>query len=743
MDVVRLLSRSTNLSKKVSKGKEAPAIKLPSSGSAVNPQLFHDAVPESRGKKRKRSEAKVEHAEDTEIEDEDVDFFASKSSASKPKKSASKDDSRGLEKTETSRSPPNLLDEDDCRQILRSHRLKVALLPPIDPPKKKTKKSKKRKDGKDETLKKDPKPLYPQPLVAFRDLYSTYGIATRLGENLRREAYKVPTEVQMGSLPLLLCPEKALGATAQAMSMSDKSSGPNLLAIAPTGSGKTLAFLIPAINGIYQHKRLATQSEKAAHSLQAIVVAPTKELANQIVNEAKKLSVGMGIKVVGMRKGMQVVRKDEHKAEDDGSDEESESEEEQNDEDSEDEKNEKEEGETRKKISKQPVTNADILVTTPLILLHALETASPTEHHPLPTVRTLILDEADVLLDPLFREQTLGIWNACTSPLLRVTLWSATMGSNIESLTTTQISTRHQKLNLTTPLANTVRLVVGLKDSALPTISHRLTYCATEPGKLLALRQLLHPTARSTTTDTALQSLRPPFLVFTQTIPRAIALHSELLYDIPLSAGGSSRLAVLHSSLSDSARSNIMTRFRSGEVWVLITTDILSRGVDFKGVNGVVNYDVPNSAASYIHRVGRTGRAGREGGIAVTLYTKDDIPFVRAIATVIAASERAAGIKEEDSTVKTWLLDSLPKPTKEMKKKIKLRGVESRRTMVGKGKDSKGNNGTVISTKSGYERKLEHRRRGAIEGSRRRKEQAGDDEGGDDSGSGEEWSGVE
>ena len=54
-----------------------------------------------------------------------------------------------------------------------------------------------------------------------------------------------------------------------------------------------------------------------------------------------------------------------------------------------------------------------------------------------------------------------------------------------------------------------------------------------------------------------------------------------------------------------------MSNFRAGKTWILITTDLLSRGIDFRGVNGVVNYDIPTTAASYVHRAGRTGRAGR------------------------------------------------------------------------------------------------------------------------------------
>jgi ATP-dependent RNA helicase DDX52/ROK1 len=382
------------------------------------------------------------------------------------------------------------------------------------------------------------------------------------------------------------------------------------------------------------------------------------------------------------------------------------------------------EGQAANNVNKgqsESVAKADILVSTPGLLLSAI-TANPSGNTSLPTVRTLVLDEADVLLDPLFRDQVLGIWDSCTNEELRVTLWSATMGSNIESLASETIQSRHKMLGLTSDV-QTVRLVVGLKDSAIPNIKHKLTYAATEPGKLLALRQLVHPTAKLA--DGA-QSLRPPFLIFTQTIPRAIALHSELLYDIPVEAGGSSRIAVLHSDLSDSARDSVMTRFRKGEVWILITTDILSRGVDFKGINGVVNYDVPNSGAAYIHRVGRTGRAGRDGGMAITLYTKEDIPYVKNIANIIAASEKQAGLSPSESSMQKWFLDALPNPSKSEKKELKMHGVKARQgghmkadvNSKGRGAQAK----MQISTKSGYERKLEHNRRGAIQGSRRRAE---------------------
>ncbi|CAL3973736.1 unnamed protein product [Diplocarpon coronariae] len=705
MDILKLLSRSTKKPGKSGPGNDASA-RLPSAGVTANPQLYQDAIPDSRGQKRKRPE-RVEVLTPSE-EDENVDFFAPKNAAPKPKKTTPGDNA-----TKEAR----LLDEEECCQILKSHRLKLTLLPSGEEPGKKSTQSKRGKVSKKIATKAEYKRLYPQPLLAFGDLKSIYGISGRMAENLAQQAYKIPTEVQMASLPLLLRPEVALRESA------DVGGDVDLLAVAPTGSGKTLAFLIPVVNQIVQRRR--EEEDKGLHILEALVIAPTKELAAQIANEAKKLSLGTGVKVAGMKKGMRIVA--------DGSTPHDES--------------SREDDDGAERETSQPIAKSDLLITTPGLLRSALSSSSKAPA-PLPTVKSLILDEADVLLDPLFREQTLSIWAACTHPSLRVTLWSATMGSNIEALASSTIASRRTLLSL--PATPIIRLVVGLKDSAIPNITHRLIYAATEPGKLLALRQLLHPTAGP---DPHAITLRPPFLVFTQTIPRAIALHSELLYDIPPEAGGSSRLAVLHSDLSDSARAAVMTRFRAGEIWILITTDILSRGVDFRGVNGVVNYDVPNCGAAYIHRVGRTGRGGRDGGVAVTLYTKEDIPHVKNVANIIAASEKQADKPASEAGMPPWLLDVLPKPSKEEKRRLKAHGVAARLGPLGQRGGERGGEGRgkgksnpgarmQISTKSGYERQLANKKRGAIAGSQRRAKMGGgavDPPAADDG----EWAGLE
>ncbi|KAK1752552.1 P-loop containing nucleoside triphosphate hydrolase protein [Echria macrotheca] len=711
---------------------------LPSAGARPNPQLYHDEIPgaSQRGKKRKRKGSKktdddaVPENEDGDVSDGDVDFFAPKEEQKDSQTNRVVDEDEVQQK----KRKPKLLDREECRAVLRSHRLKFTVLSGSgvggeedEPARKKVKgkkKGDKREEDDDKKGKKEKLQVYPQPLRAFGELRYTYDLHTTVSDNIVRQGFRVPTEVQMGSLPLLLRPGMALGDAEVNVER-----GVDFLGIAPTGSGKTISFLIPAIDGILKRRREGDEE----HVMEAVVVAPTRELASQIVNEGRKLAIGTGVRVVLMKRSLRLAAEDLAKGE------EHEQEDNEDEESGESEAEESEGSEDEHDQGAKPVAKVDILVTTPKILLNFLSGEKApgkkvTVRKAMPSVRSLILDEADVLLDPLFRKQTMAIWRACTNPDLNLTCWSATMASNIESLVAKELEKRSKRVGVTRPL---IRLVVGLKDTAVPNITHKLTYTATEQGKLLALRQLLHPVSSADSGP----PLRPPFLVFTQTIERAQALHDELQYDIPLEAGGSARVAVLHSSLGDSARSKIMARFRAGEVWVLITTDVLARGVDFAGVNGVVNYDVPGSAAAYVHRAGRTGRAGREGGVAVTFYTKDDIPFVKSVANVIAASEKQASkTGTEGATVQKWLLDALPKVAKEDKRKLKVRGVESRRQG---GKAS-------ITTKSTWERRRENNRLGAIEASKRRKRMAaqsavgdaerdGDGEGGE----AEEWSGLE
>lgn len=110
-------------------------------------------------------------------------------------------------------------------------------------------------------------------------------------------------------------------------------------------------------------------------------------------------------------------------------------------------------------------------------------------------------------------------------------------------------------------------------------------------------------------------------LIFVQEKQRAIDLFKELVYE-------DVNVDMIHADRSKLQRDTVVKKFRAGEVWVLIATDLMARGIDFKGVNMVINYDFPPSAVEYIHRVGRTGRAGRTGK-AITFFTLRDRPMLR------------------------------------------------------------------------------------------------------------------
>ena len=258
---------------------------------------------------------------------------------------------------------------------------------------------------------------------------------------------------------------------------------------------------------------------------------------------------------------------------------------------------------TRELASQTKRVWVDVVITTPLRLGHSLGTKGGVD---LSQVTMLILDEADKLLETGFLEQVDTLLAACTHPQLVRALFSATLPEGVEQLGRSV-------------MASPLRITVGERGAASANVSQRLVYCGNEQGKLLAMRQLLRD-----------GGLTPPCLVFVQSKERAQQLVKELAYEhVPLRA--------IHADMSQAKRDAAVDGFRTGKVWVLIATDLLARGIDFVGVNAVINYDFPLSPVQYVHRIGRTGRAMRQGS-AVTLFTETDAPQLRSVVNVMRAS---------------------------------------------------------------------------------------------------------
>eukprot|EP00947_MAST-08B_sp_MAST-8B-sp1_P006093 g6093.t1 len=259
----------------------------------------------------------------------------------------------------------------------------------------------------------------------------------------------------------------------------------------------------------------------------------------------------------------------------------------------------------------------DLLIATPMRLVHLLKEDGIS----LARTEIVVLDEADKLLEMGFIDQVDEVLAAVTHPEATKALFSATMPPAIEELA--EITLRDR-----------VTVTVGAKNAGATTVKQRLQFVGREQGKLLSVRQLVQ------------DGLKPPVIIFVQSKDRAAALFKELIYD-------GINVDVIHAERTQSQRDEIVARFRRGEIWVLIATDLMARGMDFKGVNCVINYDFPQSVISYVHRIGRTGRAGRPGE-AITLFTEDDMVLLRSIANVM----RVSGCEVPDWMLKIKKLSS-------------------------------------------------------------------------------------
>lgn len=273
-------------------------------------------------------------------------------------------------------------------------------------------------------------------------------------------------------------------------------------------------------------------------------------------------------------------------------------------------------------------TKVDILLANPLRLLTLVQANKIS----LSNVRWLIIDEADKLFELNFVDQLDGVISACTHKDIIRALFSATLPEKVEELA---------RSILQQPL----RITVGVRNTAALTVTQQLLFVGQEGGKLPTLRQLIKGGA----------SLRPPCLIFMASKDRAMALHRELKFD-----GLSATVDCIHSDQPLASRAKAVENFRSGRTSHLIATDLIARGIDFIGVSTVVNYDFPSSTADYIHRVGRTGRAGNSGH-AVTLFSEDDAGQLRSIANLV---------KESGGHVEDWMLTMKKAPRDAKRKRL-------------------------------------------------------------------------
>jgi superfamily II DNA/RNA helicase len=328
-----------------------------------------------------------------------------------------------------------------------------------------------------------------------------------------------------------------LGATSpfaiQELVLPDALAGVDVLAAAPTGSGKTLAFGIPTI------ERTAGATGRPS----ALVLVPTRELASQIVADLRPLAAARNLRIAAVYGGTSV------------------------------------------SAQAQKARSAHVLVATPGRLHDLLERRLVS----LGSVRVLVLDEADRMLDMGFRPQVDRILERI--PQNRQTmLFSATLEGPVAELARAYTDNAVR-------FSAVAQVATG---SAAGVVEHEFVSVTAEDK----LQRLVEQLGQE----------RGLALVFVRTKHGADRLAKRLARDHDI------RAAVMHGDMSQNARERSLSHFESGRVSTLIATDVAARGLDVDEITHVINFDPPHSSDDYVHRVGRTGRAGRTGtGITLVL----------------------------------------------------------------------------------------------------------------------------
>lgn len=356
--------------------------------------------------------------------------------------------------------------------------------------------------------------------------FNQFNLNPRLMQGIQKAGYQTATPIQEAAIPAAL-------------------RGRDIIGTAQTGTGKTASFVLPILNKLLQGPR---------HVARALIVAPTRELADQINDVIKTLSVGTKLRSatiyggVGANPQIQAIK-----------------------------------------------NGAEILVACPGRLLDLIGQG----HAKMNQIEILVLDEADRMFDMGFLPDVRRIVKAV--PEKRQTLFfSATFPPDVELLAQ-QVLSQPQKISM------------GIIKPA-HTVTHAL-YPVPAHLKSALLLELL----KRTDTDS--------ILIFTRTKHRAQKVSRQIHQ-----AGY--KVTSLHGDRTQGQRQAALKDFKAGTHPIMVATDIAARGLDVESISHVINYDMPDTADAYIHRIGRTGRAQRTGD-AFTLVTDDDKDMIRALERIM------------------------------------------------------------------------------------------------------------
>jgi len=367
-------------------------------------------------------------------------------------------------------------------------------------------------------------------------LFSDLNLQPCLIEQLTKLGYEQPTEVQAQAIEPIL-------------------QGQDVMARAQTGTGKTAAFALPILSQLIElTKNNANQmTADAIATPSALILAPTRELAQQVHKSFKRYSKGApgNINTVCLYGGVSINPQTQQ--------------------------------------LKQPV---DIIIATPGRLLDHLFKRNIT----LDGLQTLVFDEADRMLDMGFSDEIERILKRCPKHK-QTLLFSATFDEPI--------------FKLSKRLLNQPKLVQTDEQNTAAKSVEQIIYAIDKNKKREVLSYLIG--------SRNFQQV----LVFARSKDTVDHLVKQMNLDGIETQG-------IHGDKSQGARERVLEQFKQGQIRALVATDVASRGLDIKQLPVVFNYELPHNSVDYIHRIGRTGRAG-DNGLAISLLSHNEQPLLNAI----------------------------------------------------------------------------------------------------------------
>ncbi|MEY8688695.1 MAG: DEAD/DEAH box helicase, partial [Leptothrix sp. (in: b-proteobacteria)] len=342
--------------------------------------------------------------------------------------------------------------------------------------------------------------------------------------------------------------------------------GRDVMGAAQTGTGKTAAFSLPLLQKMLRHE--TASASPARHPVRALVLAPTRELADQVANNIKTYAKHSQLRVACVFGGIDMAPQ-----------------------------------------TAELKRGVEVLIATPGRLLDHIQIKNCN----LSQVEYVVLDEADRMLDIGFLPDLQRILSYL--PKTRQTLlFSATFSPEIKKLAQSYLQD---------PI-----LVETARANATATNVEQRFYAVTDEDKRGAVRKILRE-----------RSIKQA-IIFVNSKLGAARLARSFERDGLVTAA-------LHGDKSQDERLKALDAFKRGEVDLLVATDVAARGLDIADLPAVFNFDIPFSAEDYVHRIGRTGRAGASG-LAVSLVTRDDARLVSDIEKLIKKTIEVEPIEFND-----------------------------------------------------------------------------------------------